>query len=167
MAISGTSTYTMTAAEVITEAFDLIGVRSNEQAIQSNEMQDGIDALNRLLKTWSAKDLHIWMKREGVIFLNPGTESYSLSTTGDRACYIDDFVSTTTTADVASGVAVIPVTSSAGMTVGDQVGLKVSATSRIWSTILTVDSATQITLNDNTTAAVSSGDRDWETKSSI
>jgi len=157
MAISGISTFELTASQVISEAFDLIGVRSNEQPIQANETADGIRHLNLLLKTLSAKDLHIWMKREGVIFLNPGTESYNLSTTGDRACYIDDFVSTTTTSAISSGVAVIPVSSSSGMAVGDQVGIKVSATSRVWSTILTVDSSTQITLNDNLTANVSSG----------
>ncbi len=157
MAISGTSTYTLTAAGIVTEAFSKIGVRAVEQAIQSNEMQDGITALNTLLKTWSTKDLHIWAKKEGVLFLDPGTETYLLSSTGSRTSYLADFISTTTTSAVALGSATIPVTSSTGMAVGDSIGLRVNADTRFWSTILTVDSATQVTMNDNTTAAVASG----------
>lgn len=157
MTISGTSSYNLTAAEVVQQAYEEIGVIAVEQEIGSSEMKAGLTHLNRMLKAWSIKHLHIWMKKEAVLFLDTTTETYLLSNTGARTCYLDDFIPTATTSDVASGIAVIPVTSSAGMVIGDSVGIWINSTTRFWSTILTVDSPTQITLNDNLTAASSSG----------
>ena len=128
MSISGTIAYSLTANNIVTRAYQKIGVKAVEQPLTSNELTDGITALNLMIKSLSADvDLNIWMKREAVVFLDPGTYQYGLSlTTSDHACEFSDFVSTTVSSDTSSGTAVIPVASSTGMTAGDYVGIRVS-----------------------------------------
>lgn len=157
MATSGSIDYTRTGAQVVEKAFSIIGVKAQGQDLSAEEMQDGLESLNLMLKSWQASGEHLWTKTQGVLFTQAGKTDYLLGPSGDHACLFDDFIGTTTTADVASGVAVIPVTSSAGMAVSDKVGVKLSDGTRQWSTILTVDSSTQITLNDNLTASATSG----------
>ena len=72
MATSGSTGYTLTAGQIIDKAFSKIGVKTSEQALQAEEFQDGIDALNMMIKAWGARGLHLWTKEEAVIFLDVG-----------------------------------------------------------------------------------------------
>ena len=148
---------TTTAYEVIRAALQDIGEADAEQPLDAVQFSDGARDLNYLIKSYQSQGLHLWTKTEAVCFMDVGKQSYDLGPTGDRCTAADDFIDTTLTADVLSGVAILPVASSSGMAVGDNVGVQLSSTERQWTTILTVDSPTQITLNDNLTADASSG----------
>jgi len=105
-----------------------------------------------MVKSWQSQGLHLWTKTEGILFMDVGTQFYDLGPTGNRTCLADDFVNTTLTAAVLTGVAILPVTSTAGMTVGDQIGIKLSDNTRQWTTILTIDSSVQVTTSAALTA---------------
>lgn len=146
MTTSGSVDFTMTARKVINSAFSKIGVKIAEQALQAEEFQDGMDALNLMLKSWQAQGLHLWSKEEGVIFLDVGKTDYLLGPAGDEATTLDDFISTTTTnAEIAAAV-VIEVVDTAGMLALDNVGIELDSNIRHWTTIVSVDSPTAITI---------------------
>ena len=146
MTTSSITLLELTGLELITKAFQKLGIRAAETPLEPFEIQDGVDDLNLMLKSWQQQGLHLWLEEEGIIFLEVGKESYLLGSTGNEATTIDDFIaSNTTNAQIAADV-IIPITSSAGMVAGDFVGVRLDDGTRFWTTILTVDSSVQITL---------------------
>lgn len=157
MATSGSVDFSMTGTQVINKAFGKIGVKVAEQALEAQEFQDGIDALNLMLKAWQAQGLHLWSKEEGVLFLDKGKTDYLLGSTGDEATTLDDFVGTTTTTAEIALATVIEVASTTGMTAADNVGIELDSGIRHWTTIVTVDSTTQITITTGIPTVAKSG----------
>lgn len=146
MATSGNVSFTMTAEKVIDKAFGKIGVKVAEQALQPEEIQDGLDALNLMVKSWQAQGLHLWAKDEGVLFLDVGKTDFNLGPSGDEATRLDDFIGTTSTIAKIVNDKVFPVASTVGMAIGDKAGIELDDNTRHWTTILSVDSAVQITV---------------------
>jgi hypothetical protein len=157
MALSGSVDFTLTANGIINAAFSKIGEKILEQPLQSAELQDGLVALNMMLKSWNAQGIHLWTKEEGVVFLDKGKTDYLLGPGGDEATTLDDFVGTTTTAAKIATDTIFAVTSTAGMTAGDRVGIELDDGARFWTTIVTVDSAVQITITTGIPSASKSG----------
>ena len=89
-----TAVLTVTAQEIVNGALRLIGEVDANQATDAVQMQDGLEALNFMVKSWQAQGLHLWTKTEGVIFLDVGRTDYKLGPTGDEAGNADDFVNT-------------------------------------------------------------------------
>jgi len=146
MTTSNSTDFTLDAGQIIDESFSLLGVKIAAVDLQSEQIQDGLNALNLMLKGWQAQGLHLWTEEEGIIFLDVGKENYLLGPTGDEATTIDDFVGTTITSTLAADVVIIPVVSSTGMLAGDFVGIQLDDKTRHWTTIFSVDTSTQITL---------------------
>ena len=146
MATSGSVTFTMTALQVINKAFGKIGVKVAEQALQAEETQDGLDALNLMIKSWQAQGLHLWAKDEGVLFLDVGKTDFNLGPSGDEATQLDDFIGTTSTVAKVTSDTVFPVVTTTGMVAGDKVGVELDDNTRHWTTIASVDSSVQITI---------------------
>lgn len=146
MATSGSTIFTLTTSEIIDKAMGKIGVKIPEQPLESSEFQDGLDALNMMIKAWAAKGLHLWAKTEGVLFLDVGKSEYLLGLNGDEATSIDDFISTTSTSDNITNDVVIAVIDTTGMLANDKVGIELYDNTRHWTTIASVDSSTQITI---------------------
>lgn len=89
-----TSVLTATARDIVNGALRLIGEVDANQAVDPSQMQDGLEALNFLVKSWQAQGLHLWTKTECILFLDVGRENYNLGPTGDEAGNADDFVNT-------------------------------------------------------------------------
>ena len=157
MATSGSTDFTMTATQVINSAFNKIGVKVAEQALQAQEFQDGIDALNLMMKAWQAQGLHLWSKEEGIIFLDAGKTDYLLGPTGDEATTLDDFIGTTTTGSEVATSTVIEIADTTGMIALDNVGIELDTNIRHWTTIVSVDSSTQITITTGLPTDAKSG----------
>jgi len=145
MALSGSVNFNMTAQQLIDNAFSKIGVKKMEQPLIAAELQDGIDNLNLMMKSWQAQGLHLWSMEEGVLFLDAGVNEYSLGATGDHACRLSDFVGAETTADAVTGDVILTLESTTGMASNDYIGIELDDGTREWKTIATVDSATQVT----------------------
>ncbi len=157
MSTSGETTLTFSALQIINKAFGKIDVKVAEQALEDDELQDGIDALNLMKKAWGAQGLHLWTKDEGVLFLDVGKTDFNLGPTGDEACQFDDFISTTSTSAKIATDVIIDVTDSAGMVVGDKIGVELDDNTRHWTTILNVNSSIQVTLTVALPSASKSG----------
>lgn len=158
MTTSNSTDFALNANQVVTKAFQKLGIRAAETPLESFELQDGLSDLNLMLKTWVIDpNVHLWTNEEGVIFLDAGKQSYLLGPSGDEATTLDDFVGTTTTSAVAANAVIVPVVSSSGMVAGDYAGIKLDDGTRHWTTIFSVDSATQITLVTKTPGVSASG----------
>ena len=157
MATSGSTSFTLSALKVIERAFAKIDVKVAEQPLQADELQDGIDSLNLMIKAWGAQGLHLWTKDEGVLFLDAGKTDFNLGATGDEACQFDDFIGTTSTSAKIATDTIIDVVDSGGMVIGDKIGVELDDDTRHWTTISTVDSSIQVTLTDALPSASKSG----------
>jgi hypothetical protein len=150
MTTSGVTTFQMTANQLVSKSFSKIGVKIAEQSLQPHEYQDGQDVLNLMIKSFGAQGLHLWSKDEGIVFLDVGKSDYLLGSSGDKACQLDDFLSTTTTATLTPLQSIIPVASTDGMAVGDYIGIQLDPNVRHWAKIATIDSSIQVTIDNLT-----------------
>lgn len=157
MTTSGLVVFNLTVIQIINKAFSKMGVKIAEQDITADELQDGIDSLNMMIKAYAAQGLHLWSKDEGIQFLDVGKTDYNLGPNGDEACQFDDFIGTNSTAAKVVNDTVFQVTSTTGMAIGDKVGVELDDNTRHWTTILTVDSSIQITLTAGIPSASKSG----------
>lgn len=89
-----TNVLTATADDIVSGALRLIGEVDAGQSISASDMQDGLQALNYLVKSWQAQGLHLWTKTEGILFLDKGKMDYKLGPSGDECGNADDFVNT-------------------------------------------------------------------------
>ena len=153
MAFSGSKNYSVTRADIIEGALRRIGEFDSGDTIDGADTSSASAALNMMVKEWSARGIDVWLRDEVTLFLQNDTKMYALGTTHSTLSYNE---TTTTAAHVASDT-VIAVTSSAGMTAADNVGIKLTDNSIHWTTIVSVDSATQITITTGILTASASG----------
>lgn len=78
MATSGSTDFSLTAREIITEAFQTAKVIAAGETPTADELEDGERKLNLMLKSWGAKE-HLWIKTEGTQALTASTASYAIS----------------------------------------------------------------------------------------
>lgn len=155
MSRSNSYNYTLTKDQAIRKAFVESGIYSPQDTISNADMQHGSDILNWMLKAWAVEGVHLWKRKQATLFPALSTASYELGSSGWHATNTYNY--TTTTSPITSGLSIIPVTSSTGISVGDYIGIKLDNNTRQWSTVASVDSSTQITITAALTANVSSG----------
>ncbi len=162
MTTSGTWTYSVTALQVITSAFEDIEVIANGQTLDSNDLATALRTLNLLVKQWQGTSdkfpgLKIWTRQRLAIFFVKGQSRYLVgpAATDDRASVA--YNSTTTTAAKAANATSLSVSTSAGMTAADVIGIVLADGTIGWTTITTVNSSVLLTLPSNTLGAANSG----------
>ena len=162
MATSGSWNYSVTALQIITSAYEDIGVIANGQSIDPDDLATGLRTLNILVKQWMGLNakfpgLQQWTRQRLVLFLNQGQNRYLVgpASSDDRAS-VNSLATTLSTSKAANATAV-SVTSTTGMTAGDQIGFVTSAGTLAWTTISSVDSSTGLTLPANSVGAAGVG----------
>jgi len=131
-----TTTFTQTRNSLITDSLQLLGVYGVGRTVSSEDMSIGVSMLSKMVKAWGAKGLHLWAKQEAVLFLTKGTSQYSLTTS--KAVDADALVSTTLSAAEAAAQTTLSITSTTGMTIGDNVGIVLDNDTIHWTTISTL-----------------------------
>lgn len=113
--MTSSAVYTRTAIDIIKRGLKLIRVVDAELPLEAIDRENGIDALNGLIKFLQTEGFNLWRETEALLPLTKGKESYLLGPGGDRAFNADDFINTTlSSAQVASDV-LINLTSTAGI----------------------------------------------------
>lgn len=153
MATSGSTNYTQTRDNIITDAFALIGFIADD--IQNEDNNFARRMLNDMIKEWQTDGLHLWSKTEGVLLTAQYTQKYALDGTssGAKFCLASDFRHTQLGAAEAVGQTSITVDSSTGMAANDVVGIVDDNGGIHWSTISSITDSTTIVINDATTVA--------------
>jgi hypothetical protein len=155
MAVSGSKNYTVTRADIIEAAYRKLGIYDAGETIDGPQTDAASLALNLMTKEWVTRGADIWLRDEITVFLQPDTRSYALGTDNVTR----SFVETTLGAAEASGQTVITVTSSAGMTAADFIGIKMDDDTIHWTTIVSVDDSTTVTITAATDDDAASGNK--------
>lgn len=153
MATSGSTNFSQTRNEIITDALQLLGVLGAGDTAAANDVTFCSSMLNKMVKAWQGQGIHLWKETEGTVFLIDGQSEYTLSSSGAKAG--DNAVETTLSAS-GSGTT-LTVTSTTGMTAADQIGIELDNNTRQWTTIVSVDSSTALTITTALTSAAASG----------
>lgn len=140
----------MTRDEIITDALEMIGVVGEGETASANAITIGAKHLNKMIKAWEAKGLHLWTITEGTLFLRDGINTYSLVSTSTDKASAGVVVETTVATTVSSGTSLV-VTSSTGMAVSDYIGIELDDGTREWTTITGI-AGTTLTINDAITS---------------
>jgi hypothetical protein len=124
----------------------------------AQEISDANDALNALIAGWQATGLHVWKETEGILFLQPNQIKYSIGGTNtDQSCFDANWVGTTTSGVINQGSTIVPLTSVAGISSGDNIGITLSTTNGLfWTTVDGAPSGSTVTLAAPLPAAVNS-----------
>ena len=148
MATSGNDNFNQTRNEIIYDALSLIGVYGIGRTVSSEDMSFCNNMLNKMIKAWQAKGLHLWAKEEGMLFIADNTASYTLSnaSTSARATLRTDAVMTQLNGDAASGATSLTVDSTANMATSDIIGIVQTDDVVHWTTISTIPSSTTLTI---------------------
>ena len=87
-----TTTFSMTAADIVKEALENIGVPGEDNVLTSAQLSRGLKAINMHLKLWSHQGLDGFIRNTQSVSLVSGTASYALSPrpTEVMGCYLRD-----------------------------------------------------------------------------
>lgn len=83
MATSGSTDFSNNARELVTDAHYLIGVNQIGETLNNEELTLGLRVLNRMVKQWQTKGIHLWRYAEGSFSTVADTQSYTMGTGGD------------------------------------------------------------------------------------
>lgn len=133
----------------------LINLININQTARGADQAYAVDIFQSMIKMWQAEGIQLWNRKQATLFPAYQDEQYSISHTGDHCA--NSYINTTISSAEASGQIILSVTSSAGMTALDNIGIELDTGTRQWTTIVSVDSATQITVTAALTAAAAAG----------
>lgn len=150
MATSNSYDFSMTRNDVIAAALRKCGVRS----ISNTDYANASTSLNMMIKHWITRGFELWALKEVVLFLVPGTQSYTVGPSGGNAAYT--FVETTVATAYVSGTTLL-VSSTTGMAVSDNIGVELDGGTMEWKTISAIPVAGQITLSSGLSGAAAVG----------
>ena len=145
MATSNSNNFNLVTNQIIDLAYERIGVKTDYRALTAAQQQRGKTLLNILIKSWIAKGARLWKTKQGTLFVQPNQASYIID--GLTADVTESYVSTTTTANILSGINIIPLLNVNGMIIGDFFGVLLSNGNIFWSTITNI-SGLNVTINN-------------------
>ena len=155
MARSGSYDFALDRDTIIKRAMQLVNIININQTARGADQTYAVDIFQSMIKLWQAEGIQLWNRKQATLFTAKADEQYSISHTGDHCT--NSYVNTTISAAEASGQTILSVTSSAGMTAADNVGIELDDGTRQWTTIVSVDSSTQITVTAALTATAAVG----------
>lgn len=157
MALSNSYIFKQNRDELIKDALVSAKIIRDDEVPTGTMNSSAARMLMRMLKAWSVHGLQLWVHRDAVLFLDSGVHEYNVPSANSRWVLSSSLAETTLTEDLAATATEIKVTSSAGMSVGDVIGVVTTNTTVHWSTIDSVDSGTQITITSGLDVAATSG----------
>ena len=69
MATSGTTTFTSTQNDIISDALSEINVIGEDEVPSNYDLKLSTRILNRMVKAWELQGIHLWTKTTALVFL--------------------------------------------------------------------------------------------------
>ena len=129
-----------TETDIISDALSLTRTLAAGESADPGDYALCRRFLNRMVAQWQTMGLHVWTRKQGVVFFQPSQAEYITGTDHivDSTAYQD----TTTTAAAAALATAVVVTSVTGVTNGDTIGVKLDSGIIHWTTISSIASLT-------------------------
>lgn len=153
MSTSGTINFNQNRDGIIITAFALINVYQPTDAIDPADMEYASILLNMMVKSWESQDIHLWTKTEATLFLTLNQAQYTFP--GAQAT--NSYTPTTLSTAASMGQTALAVVSSAGMSVGDNIGIVLEAGTLFWTTISAIPDLVSVSLSDALPSAAAAG----------
>lgn len=148
MAYSGTTTFAATLQQICTRAYAKLGAldASLGETMDAQALLDFTFTLNVIIKETmaSASGVLLWSRSFNTLFLQQGQFEYNLGASGDN--WTTAYSSTTLTGNGVLGASNLTVSSIAGFTNGQFIGVKLDSGVTFWTTISGAPSGTTIHL---------------------
>lgn len=163
MATSGSFDYSVTAAEILTEAHEILGVLGAGESITTDESTSALRTLNMLAKGWQgnadfAPGLKLWNRKTGYVFLQASDGDYTLGgSSGDHATLAYD--ATTMRVAASTSATTLEVTSTTGFTAADYIGIELDSGAIYWTTVSSVTDGDTVVITAGLTSAAAAGNR--------
>lgn len=155
---STTSTWDITAQEIIYGALRVLGAIESGEIPPANEYQDALNALNGLIKQWQGSGIHLWAEADGTLFLEPGQVAYNLGPSStDHAVLTANSPITTLTATALSGATSLTLASATGIAAGSQIGIWIDAGSMFWTAAAAAPNGGVVTITTPMPSQATSG----------
>lgn len=153
MATSGSTDFNLTRDDIVAEAMELLGLLAPGETPKAQETQTCQRSLNMMLKAWQADGINLWTQTEATLLLTAGTASYTFP--GARAA--KTVVSTTTTAAALSGATTITVSSIAGISATNTIGVELDDGTLHWTAVNGAPSGSTVPLTTGLAGDAASG----------
>lgn len=79
MSISGTTTFTQTRDQLISDALQLLGVIGSNDTATANDITFASGILNKMVKAWQAQGINLWKEQEATITIVANQYLYTLN----------------------------------------------------------------------------------------
>lgn len=155
MSTSGSTNFTQTRDQIITDSLVLLGVYGQGDTVTSADLSFCSNILNKMVKAWECQGIHLWTEEEGAMFFNLSQQVYSVSSSSSTD-YAGSNVVFNQLDSNGSGSSLI-VRSTIGITVSDYLGVVLDNGTIQWSTVSSIDSSTQLTMNASLSSSSSAG----------
>lgn len=156
---SGTANYNPAAVKIITRAMRIMAVIDDSEDPTAEQMSDGMDGLNTLMKELEATGLHVWTEEEAILFLQQNQVRYLLgspvggTSTPDHCADANSWELTSLELAVVAGATSVVVNDPTGINKGDYFGIVLDAGNAFWTTVKTQPTNTTIALVDAVTGS--------------
>lgn len=154
MTTSNSTDFTLTRDQIITQALNLLGVYGQGDTVSPNDISFSANALNMMVKAWEGQGIHLWTSSEAALFLTLGQQKYSMKNTASDVT--GDYPIFNILTNNSSGNS-ISVTSTVGITINDNIGIKLDSNIIQWTTVSAIPTSTTLTLAASLTSSASSG----------
>jgi hypothetical protein len=154
MAVSGVTTFNSTAREIVEDALRDLGVIREDEPVSDGETASAIRKLNRMIKTWQSKGVHLWTKKTATIFLQKDQSTYTLNSSSSDHATIS-YEATSLSTDYALGAAQVVFNDAITATAGDYIGIELDSGILYWDTISNVVNTTTVDLTGTLPSAAS------------
>jgi len=154
MATSGSVDFTSTRDEIIIDALTLCRAIDPEEPVGAFQIEQSARFLNRMIKTFQARGLALWMESEAILFIDKGTRIYTFPNANatDPETYND----TKTALAALTGVTAVDVDNIGNTAINDIISIMLDTGVRQWTTVVSVAGVT-VTITDALLADVAIG----------
>lgn len=147
MTTSGSTDFSATRNQIVSEAFQMGGIVRADQALSGPQLAKGARALNSMVKVWQIAGIHVWTIAEGTLIPQASQLTYDLgSTSTDHVMLTSELVQTALAADAADGAGTITVDDDTGIADTNKVGVVVDDGTIHWTTVNGTPAANVVTL---------------------
>ncbi len=132
MAYSGSADFTLNRDAIIRKALNKIGVLAKGETPDAEDIFDGAQSLNLMLKAWQNEGMGLWLNQQVTLYLQKDQQSYLLGP-GGAHCTASPVETTVHASYPASEDAdYLYVTSTSGIAHGDYVGIELDDGTLQW-----------------------------------
>jgi hypothetical protein len=154
MSTSNSTSFNQTASQIIADSLTLLGVYGQGDTVSSADIAFCMNILNKMVKNWEGQGIHLWTANEAAIFLTVGQQSYKTASTDTDIGGVDPIFNYLT---VNASGNTLTVPSTAGVLIGDFIGIQLSTNVLQWTTVATIPDVNTITTAANLTAPALAG----------